>query len=130
MPLVSLCGIGLVALVPVVSVLAVFEVLRRTLQFAFDKPARELLFTPLSSDAKHGAKAVLDTAVLRCGDLLGAWLNDWLVRLQIGSAQVAMAATPVLCGWGLLGYWLGRRCVAAEAAGPVPTPPPGPASIS
>jgi AAA family ATP:ADP antiporter len=130
MPLVSLCGIGLVALVPVVSVLAVFEVLRRTLQFAFDKPARELLFTPLSSDAKHGAKAVLDTAVLRCGDLLGAWLNDWLVRLQIGSAQVAMAATPVLCGWGLLGYWLGRRCVAAEAAEPVPTPPPGPASIS
>jgi ATP:ADP antiporter, AAA family len=128
MPLVSLCGIGLVALLPVVSVVAAFEVLRRTLQFAFDKPARELLFTPLSSDAKHGAKAVLDTAVLRCGDLLGAGLNDWLVRLQIGGAQVAMAAAPVLCGWGLLGYWLGRRCVAAEAESAEPGS--GPASTS
>jgi len=125
MPLVSLCGLGLVAMVPVVSVLAAFEVLRRTLQFAFDKPARELLFTPLSSDAKHAAKAVLDTAVLRCGDLLGATLNDWLVRLQVSGAQVALAAAPVLCSWGLLGYWLGRRCAAAEGEAPS-----GPASTS
>ncbi len=43
------------------------EVLRRMLQFAFDKPAREVLYTPLVRDDKYVSKAIVDTAGLRCG---------------------------------------------------------------
>ena len=114
MPLVSLCGIGLAALVPVVSVFAVYEVLRRTMQFAFDKPAREVLFTPLSIEEKYKSKAFLDTAVLRCGDLVGAFLNDLLVRWKVGGGQLALVAAPAMAFWAALGWWLGRQCQRRE----------------
>jgi AAA family ATP:ADP antiporter len=89
-------------------------VLRRTLQFAFDKPAREVLFTPLSLEEKYGAKAFIDTAVLRCGDLLGAFLNDLLVRAKAGGGTVALAAAPVIVFWGGIGLWLGRESQRRE----------------
>jgi len=114
MPLISMFGVSLAAIVPVVTVFAIFEVLRRTMQFAFDKPAREVLFTPLSLEEKYKSKAFIDTAVLRCGDLLGAWLNDVLVRLKVGSGHIAMATAPLLLFWGALGWWLGRQCQKKE----------------
>ncbi len=110
MPLVSLFGIGLAALAPAVGVFAVFEVLRRTMQYAFDKPAREVLFTPLSIEEKYKSKAFLDTAVLRCGDLIGAFLNDQLVRWKVGGGQLALVAAPMMAFWGAIGWWLGRQC--------------------
>ncbi len=116
MPAVSLLGLSLAAVLPVVTVMAVFEVARRTLQFAFDKPAREVLFTPLGLEEKYKSKAFVDTAVLRCGDLVGAWLNDLLVRWHVSAAHVAMGALPFMVVWGGVGYWLGRRCQKQETA--------------
>lgn len=110
MPLVSLFGIGLAAIAPAVGVFAAFEVLRRTLQFAFDKPAREVLYTPLSLEEKYKSKAFLDTAVLRCGDLIGAFLNDLLVRWKVTGGQLAVVATPAMAFWAMIGWWLGRQC--------------------
>jgi len=114
MPAVTLLGLSLVAVVPTIVVMAVFEVARRTLQFAFDKPAREVLFTPLGLEEKYKSKAFLDTAVLRCGDLVGASVNDVLVRLQVGAVAVAAGALPFVLVWGGVGWWLGRRCREQE----------------
>jgi AAA family ATP:ADP antiporter len=120
MPAVTLLGLSLAAVLPVVAVVAVFEVARRTLQFAFDKPARDVLFTPLGLEAKYKSKAIVDTAVLRLGDLVGAGINDLLVRLQVGAAAVAAGAVPFVLAWGALGFWLGRRCGDEEARGAGP----------
>lgn len=118
MPAISLFGLTAVAIVPAVGLLAAVEVARRTLQFAFDKPAREVLFTPLGLEEKYKSKAFLDTAVLRFGDLLGAALNDQLVHWRVGGDALAMGAVPALALWAALGWWLGRRCqrVAGAAA--------------
>ncbi|MBX3464381.1 MAG: hypothetical protein KF830_14525 [Planctomycetes bacterium] len=110
MPAVTLLGLSLAAVLPAVAVMAAFEVARRTLQFAFDKPARDVLFTPLGIEAKYKSKAFVDTAVLRLGDLLGAAANDLLLRLQVGAAAVAAGVLPFVVVWGGLGFWLGRRC--------------------
>ena len=110
MPAVTLLGLSLVAVVPTIVVMAVFEVARRTLQFAFDKPAREVLFTPLGLEEKYKSKAFLDTAVLRFGDLVGAGINDLLVRLHVGAVAVAAGAVPFVILWCGVGWWLGRRC--------------------
>lgn len=110
MPMASLFGFVTLGVWPVVFAFQAVEVLRRMLQFAFDKPARELLYTPLDAEAKYVSKAVVDTAVLRTGDLLGAVLNHLVARAQLGSAAMFCAYLPVLTGWLLLGRWLGRQC--------------------
>ena len=48
------------------------ETLRKLAVYSFAKPARELLFTQMSSDVKYKAKLVLDTVVQRSGDAAGA----------------------------------------------------------
>ena len=114
MPLVSLLGLSLAAVLPVVGVMAGFEVLRRMMQFAFDKPGREVLFTPLDREAKYKSKAFIDTVVLRSGDLLGAFLNDALVERGFGYRALALGSAPLVVGWAWLGSWLGRACQRQE----------------
>ena len=115
MPAITVVGLTLAAVAPVVAVMAVFEVARRMLQFAFDKPARDVLFTPLGLEEKYKTKAIVDTAVLRLGDLVGAFANDLLVRLHVSASAVAAGALPFVLVWGGLGFWLGRRCREREA---------------
>jgi ATP:ADP antiporter, AAA family len=118
MPLVSLLGLSLAAVLPVVGVMAGFEVLRRMMQFAFDKPGREVLFTPLDREAKYKSKAFIDTVVLRSGDLLGAFLNDALVERGFGYRTLALGSVPLVVGWAWLGIWLGRTCQRKERQPP------------
>lgn len=109
MPSISLLGLGAFGLWPVIGVYAAVEVLRRMLQFAFDKPAREVLYTPLDQQGKYVSKAVIDTAVMRLGDVVGAVANHFVFRLQGGLGVFATTA-PLVAVWGGIGWWLGRRC--------------------
>lgn len=110
MPVGSMLGLWAFGLWPVVGVYAVVEVLRRMLQFAFDKPAREVLYTALDREGKYVSKAVLDTAVLRLGDVAGALVNHAAGALRIGGLGSALAAMPLFAAWAAVGTWLGRRC--------------------
>jgi AAA family ATP:ADP antiporter len=117
MPLASLVSLSVLSVWPVVAIYAVFEVARRTLQFAFDKPAREVLYTPLDPEAKYVSKAVIDTAVLRFGDVVGAVLNNALLQVRLGPAALLAAALPVLVAWLGIGRWLGGQCARREGGG-------------
>ncbi|MBM4060004.1 MAG: hypothetical protein FJ265_02760 [Planctomycetes bacterium] len=110
MPAASFVGLTLYGLWPVVLLYAVVEVLRRMLQFAFDKPGREVVYTVLDRQDKYAAKAVIDTAVLRLGDVVGALFNHALVSLRVGGLGVVGVAAPLLAAWAGVGLWLGRRC--------------------
>jgi AAA family ATP:ADP antiporter len=114
MPACSFAGLLVIAAWPVVGVYAVVEVLRRMLQFAFDKPAREVLYTPLDGEGKYVSKAVIDTAGLRFGDLLGASANHLLLFLGVAGGSLVAVAAPLMAAWLLLGRWLGRRCRERE----------------
>jgi ATP:ADP antiporter, AAA family len=89
-------GLGVGAL----TVLMVFQVSRRGVQHALGSPARQVLFTVVSADAKYKSKAFIETFVYRGGDLVGAWSPRWIVRglgqlgMGAGSA-VAVVAVPV-----------------------------------
>jgi len=52
MPTLSLAGFIAIGFVPLLSMLAVFQVLRRATTFAFMRPAREVLFTVLRREDK------------------------------------------------------------------------------
>jgi AAA family ATP:ADP antiporter len=110
MPVLSLFGFAAMGTVPVLTVLAVFQVARRASTFAFMRPAREVLFTVLRREDKYKAKSFIDTFGYRCGDQFGAWSYGALQHaLGLGLSAISYIAVLVVAGWCALGVWLGRK---------------------
>jgi AAA family ATP:ADP antiporter len=109
MPVLSLFGFAAMGLVPVLTVLAVFQVARRASTFAFMRPAREVLFTVLRREDKYKAKSFIDTFGYRCGDQFGAWSYGGMQALGLGLSTISYIAVPVVACWCALGVWLGRK---------------------
>lgn len=113
----ALTSIGLVglALFPTVAMIAAVQIGRRSIHYAVERPAREVLYTVVPAEDKYKAKGFLDTVVYRGSDAVGGWLSTGLGALGIGAAAVALGALP-LAGIGIpLAFWMGRR--HAERAG-------------
>jgi ATP:ADP antiporter, AAA family len=109
MPVLSLFGFAAMGLVPVLTVLAIFQVARRASTFAFMRPAREVLFTVLRREDKYKAKSFIDTFGYRCGDQFGAWSYGGMQALGLGLSTISYIAVPVVACWCALGVWLGRK---------------------
>lgn len=123
LPALSLAGFAALGAAPTLGLLALFQVARRSCNFALTRPAREILFIPLAREEKYKAKAFVDTFVYRLGDQAGAWTSAGLAALGLGAAGIAGAAAPLAALWLALAVWLGRRharMVLKEA--PEPTP--------
>lgn len=90
------------------TALLVVRVLYDSSRHALAKPAREVLFTRLRREQRYKAKAFIDAAVYRGGDLLSGWLYAGLAALGLSAAAIALAAAPVAGLWGLLGWRLGQ----------------------
>ncbi|MCB1602169.1 MAG: MFS transporter [Lysobacterales bacterium] len=118
LPVISIIGFLGLGLVPVLGAVVVFTVARRVTNFALSRPAREALFVPLSRSEKYKAKNLIDTAVYRIGDQVGAWANGALIWLGFGIAGIAYTAVPLAAIWLALSLWLGRRYRALQAAEP------------
>ena len=128
LPLVSILGFGTLALQPTIAVLVLYQVIRRAGNFAFARPAREVLFTVLPREDKYKAKSFIDTVIYRLGDQMGAWSYAGLGALGITLTSISMAAIPASIAWLINGLWLGRRQKVLEnatspaPAGATPTP--------
>ena len=120
MPVLSLFGFAAMGFMPVLFVLAAFQIARRASTFAFMRPAREVLFTVLRREDKYKAKSFIDTFGYRCGDQFGAWSYRGMQALGLTFSTISYIAVPVVAGWCLLGVWLGRK-QAALAAGNQPS---------
>lgn len=108
LPLVSIAGFLALAAAPLVAVLVVFQVARRTFDFALMRPARESLYMPLAREDKYKTKNVIDTFVYRSGDQLGIWAQGALVALGLGPPGIALVGVPLATAWLVLAIWLGR----------------------
>ena len=106
----GLTAIGLVglALWPTVGMIMAVQIVRRSVHYAVERPAREVLYTVVPPEDKYKAKGFLDTVVYRGADALGGWLTAGLGALGLGAAAVSLGAIP-LAGIGIpLAYWMGR----------------------
>lgn len=106
----ALTSVGLIglALRPTVGMIAAVQIMRRSIHYAVERPAREVLYTVVPREDKYKAKGFLDTVVYRGADALGGWLTAGLGALGLGAAAVSIGAIP-LAGIGIpLAYWMGR----------------------
>ena len=114
LPLVSMIGFGTLAVFPTIAVLVAYQVIRRTGNFAFARPTREVLFTVVPREDKYKAKSFIDTVIYRLGDQVGAWSYAGLGLLGLAMPGIAVAAVPLSLIWLINALWLGRKQNALE----------------
>ncbi len=119
LPIVCAAGFLSLAAWPTLATLAIFQVLRRSSNYAISRPGREVLYTVLPREEKYKAKHLIDTFVYRAGDQIGAWSYAGARALGLGMTGVSLAAVPISTIWLGLALWLGKRQKRLEA-GPHP----------
>ncbi len=106
--LAILIGFSLLAASPFPLLVAVVQVMTRASEFSLAKPARETLYTRVDRESRYKAKAVIDTAIYRGGDVTFVWVHKALATL--GSHLVFVAGVGIALGM-TFGAW---RVLRAE----------------
>ncbi|MEN1927408.1 MFS transporter [Luteimonas sp. MJ250] len=101
-------GFAALSASPLPMLVAIVQIVTRASEFSLAKPARETLYTRVEREERYKAKAVIDTAVYRGGDLTFVWVHKALAVL--GSGMVFLAGLGVALGMAY-GAW---RVVRAE----------------
>ena len=109
LPALTLIGFGALALMPTITAVAVFQVLRRAGDYAITRPTREVLFTVVPREDRFKAKSFIDTVVYRAGDQIGAWSVALLRGAGLGIAEMALVALPLAGLWFIDALWLGHH---------------------
>jgi AAA family ATP:ADP antiporter len=95
-------------------VLAIVIVLRRSGEYAFVRPGREMLWTPMSKETKYKAKNFVDVPVYRGADAAVAQLQRAIEGAGFGVQTLALLGALAAALWAVNGWWLGRRYDSAE----------------
>lgn len=95
------------------ALLAVVIVLRRSGEYAFVRPGREMLWTPMNKETKYKAKNFVDVPVYRGADAAVAQLQRAIESVGLGVQTVALLGALGAILWAANGWWLGRRHDAA-----------------
>lgn len=106
LPAVSVVGFALLALDPVLGVVAFLTVARRALGFGFSKPTTDMLYSVVTPEEKYKTKNFIDTAVYRGGDVIGTWSVKLMSALGIAGISFVMLPFAVL--WAIVALWLGN----------------------
>ncbi|WP_406684723.1 MFS transporter [Seonamhaeicola sp. MEBiC1930] len=101
----------LLSLNPAVMFVLALQLLRKSGNYAITRPAREILYTGVSKEARFKTKPIIDVAIYRGGDVFWIWalafLGDGYFNLSLSEKLWIGAAIAII--WGVLGVRLGRR---------------------
>ncbi|MBX3702715.1 MAG: MFS transporter [Steroidobacteraceae bacterium] len=100
--------VAFVAAMPLLTVLAAGQVLRRAGEFGIAKPSREVLFTIVDAETKYKAKNFIDTVMQRGSDWVGIWLHVLLQSLGFGLLGFATLCGAAMVAAGVISFGLGR----------------------
>lgn len=98
-------GYCLLAMSPLPLLVAAVQIATRSGEFSLGKPGRETLYTRVDREARYKAKAFIDTAVYRGGDLTYVWLHKWLATFgsrMVFAAGIGIAIAMSLSAWQVI----------------------------
>jgi len=116
LPVICALGFTGLGIIPGLTAIILFQVLRRSGNYALARPAREVLYTVLPREDKFKAKNFIDTFVYRGGDQIGAWSWAFLGWAGVGVAGISFVAVPLALLWAAVAVWLGRKQQKMETA--------------
>jgi AAA family ATP:ADP antiporter len=98
-------GYCVLAMSPLPLLVAVVQVATRSGEFSLSKPARETLYTRVDRETRYKAKAFIDTAIYRGGDVTYVWLHKWLATFgtrMVFAAGIAIAIGMSISAWQVI----------------------------
>ena len=108
-PVMVCIGLLVLAISPLLGVVMILQIIRRSGNYGLTRPAREMLFTLVDRETRFKAKPVIDIVAYRGSDMLMAWLFTGLTQgLGLGLAAVAGVGAGIAALWSLVGIYLGR----------------------
>lgn len=128
LPLATVAAFVAMAMSPVPTTVALAQAVRRAVEYAVVRPAREVLWTVVSREEKYKAKNVIETLVYRGGDAASGWLSYSLTAMGAGFGLLAVLVVPFAGLWAWVSLWLaGRqarltRCAPEASTAPAPAP--------
>jgi ATP:ADP antiporter, AAA family len=117
LPAIALCGYGVVAFFPLLAVVRWVKTAENGTDYSLQNTARQVLFLPTTREQKYSAKQVIDSFVVRTGDVLSAglvYVGSQLLALR--TQQFALVNVGLALIWLVVAFWVGRGYVKAAAA--------------
>src|SRR5260370_32294493 len=74
-PIVSLTGYTTLVFYPALAIILVVKIAENSLDYSVQNTSRQALWLVTSREAKYKAKSVIDTFIVRAGDLLSAMVT-------------------------------------------------------
>lgn len=127
-PAVALLGYGTIAFTAAgLSVIRMAKIAENSLDYSLQSTTQQALWLVTSREAKYKVKALIDTFLVRIGDVLAA-VAIWAGRqADLSTKQFATLNVLLLLGWLATAFQLGK--VYATRAPDTAKPAPAPASL-
>ena len=108
LPAVTILGFATLSIWTAYGVMAIFQAVHRATRYAVARPARETLFSVVSTSEKYKAKPVVDVFLYRGGDLAGVGVEGAFAAIGLSISGIAGATIPLAGIWSLLSLRLAR----------------------
>jgi AAA family ATP:ADP antiporter len=95
-------GFAVLSASPLPLLVAIVQIATRAGEFALSKPARETIYTRVDRESRYKAKAAIETAVYRGGDVSFAWIHK---GLAVFGSQVVFGAGVLVAAGMTYGAW-------------------------
>jgi len=105
-PMAMSVGFTALALVPVFTVMAVVQVIRRSGAYGILNPSMNVLYTAVDERTKYKAKNFIDTVIYRTGDTASGWIYHTL-SLFMSFPALAMLGAGISLVWTRVAWQLG-----------------------
>ncbi|HKP57541.1 MAG TPA: MFS transporter [Polyangiales bacterium] len=120
MPIVSAVSYTSLLIMPVLNVVRIGKIAENTLDYSLQNTARQALFLVTSRAEKYVGKTVIDTLIVRVGDVMSAGLVLGVTQLHLPVRALAALNLLLIGGWLVVLLFIGRehrrRSLQAEAA--------------
>jgi AAA family ATP:ADP antiporter len=101
---VALLAFGALSVLASVGALLSANGALRATEFGLGKPARDMLWTVVSTAEKYKVKNVVDTVVYRGADVLGGWTHAALAGAGLSLAGMATVSSATCAGLLVIAY--------------------------
>jgi ATP:ADP antiporter, AAA family len=108
-PAIMVLGFLVLAGSTAFAVFVSIVIVRRAGEYAFVRPGREMLWSPLDKETKYKAKSTVDVPVYRGADYVVAQAQNAISSAGMSASGVMVIAAGVAALWGVVGWWLGSR---------------------
>jgi AAA family ATP:ADP antiporter len=127
LPAVSFAGYLAVAIIPALRVVEMTKVAENSIDYSLQNTARQALFLVTDRVGKYVGKTVVDTLVMRLGDVLAAITVAVGTWLSFETRTFALVNLALILAWAVNLVFLGREHVARSAEAEHPNDATAPA---